>query len=72
MLVWLGRGAPFGASTVEAVLRVNPLAATLSLIRLPGFAGYDLVPANWWFLGWASAASLGTLIVQTWRLVRPQ
>ena len=72
MLVWLGRGSPFGLSTVEAVLSVNPLAAALSLIRVPGFAEYELVPGNWWFLGWSSAASLGVLIVQTWRLVQPQ
>jgi ABC-type transport system involved in multi-copper enzyme maturation permease subunit len=72
MLVWQGRDAPFGRSTVEAVLRFNPLAAALGLIHAPGFAEYDLVPANWWFLGWASAVSLGILFVQTWRLTRPQ
>ncbi len=72
MLVWLGRGAPFGHATVEAVLRVNPLAAALSLIRVRGFLEYRLVPANWWFLGWASALSLVVLVVQTRRLTRPQ
>jgi hypothetical protein len=72
MLVWQGRDAPFGRATVEAVLRFNPLAAALRLIQAPGFAEYDLVPANWWFLGWASAVALGVLFVQTWRLSRPQ
>ncbi len=72
MLVWLGRGAPFGHATVEAVLSVNPLAAALALIRAPGFVEYNLVPANWQFLGWGSALSLAVLVVQTRRLARPQ
>jgi ABC-type transport system involved in multi-copper enzyme maturation permease subunit len=72
MLAWLGRGAPFGHSTVEAVLTTNPVAAALSVIKAPGFERYDLVPRNWWFLGGATLASMLTLGVQTWRLTRPQ
>ena len=72
MLIWLGRGAPFGHSTVEAALTLNPMAAALSVIRTPGFAEYNLVPANWQFLSITSAAALAVLIVQTWRLTRPQ
>ncbi len=72
MLVWLGRGAPFGHSTVEAVLTTNPLATALSVIETPGFTQYDLVPANWRFLGYGSAFCLAVLVVQTWRLTRPQ
>jgi hypothetical protein len=71
MLVWLGRDAPFGHSTVQTVLTVNPLAAALSVIEMPGFTQYNLVPANWWFLGYASAFCLVVLILQTWRLTRP-
>jgi ABC-type transport system involved in multi-copper enzyme maturation permease subunit len=61
MLIWLGRGAPFGHSTVEAALTVNPMAAALSVIRTPGFEEYDLIPANWWFLGITSAVALAVL-----------
>ncbi len=72
LLVWLGRDAPFGHSTVEAVLTINPLAATLSVIKAPGFGQYELLPANWWFLGLASGCSLLVLVTQTSRLTRPQ
>jgi hypothetical protein len=72
MLIWLGRGAPFGHSTVEAALTVNPMAAALSVIRTPGFEEYDLIPANWWFLGITSAVALAVLALQTWRLTRPR
>lgn len=72
MLFWLGRDAPFGHATVQIALTVNPLAAALSVIDMPGFKPYDLVPANWWFLGYVSAFCLIVLMVQTWRLTRPQ
>jgi ABC-type transport system involved in multi-copper enzyme maturation permease subunit len=71
MLVWLGRDAPFGHATVQAALVTNPLAAALSVIEMPGFTQYNLVPGNWWFLGYASAVCLIVLVVQTWRLTRP-
>uniref|UniRef100_A0A7C2P4H5 ABC transporter n=1 Tax=Schlesneria paludicola TaxID=360056 RepID=A0A7C2P4H5_9PLAN len=71
LLVWLGRGAPFGHGTVEAALTINPVAAALSVIRLPGFREYELVPANWWFLGIASLLSLGLMFLQTYRVSRP-
>ncbi len=72
MLVWLGRDAPFGHAFVETVLMINPLAAALSVIEMPGFTQYNLVPANWWFLGYASAFCLVVLVLQTWRLTRPE
>ena len=72
MLVWLGRGAPFGFGLVEAVLTVNPLAAALSLIGSPGFAEYTLVPANWWVLGGICALSLVVLVYRVWRLSQPR
>lgn len=71
MLIWIARDAPFGYSTVETVLTVNPLATALSLIEMPGFTQYNLVPGNWWFLGYGSAFCLVVLIFQTWRLTRP-
>jgi len=72
LLVWMGRDAPFGRGTVEAALVINPVAAALSVIRAPGFEDYNLVPANWWFMGVASAIGLVVLVVQTWRISRPQ
>ena len=72
LLVWLGRDAPFGHDVVEAALTINPIAAALSVIRLPGFRDYDLIPANWWFLGIGSAIGLAALLWQTRRLAQPQ
>jgi ABC-type transport system involved in multi-copper enzyme maturation permease subunit len=72
MLVWLGRGAPFGHRIVQNVLTVNPMAAALGMINLPGFAQYHLLPANWWFTGYASALCFLVLVFRTWQLARPQ
>ena len=72
LLIWLGRDAPFGHKTVEAALSVNPIAAALSVIRMPGFQDYSLIPANWWFLGIGSITSLFVLLAQTYRISRPQ
>lgn len=71
LLVWLGRGAPFGHRTVELALSVNPVAAAFSVIRLQGFANYDLIPANWWFMGIASVASLIVMLMKTYQISRP-
>lgn len=72
LLVWLGRDAPFGHDTVEAALIINPIAATLSVIRFPGFRDYDLIPGHWWVIGMLSVASLILLVIQTVRLSRPR
>ncbi|HTI52179.1 MAG TPA: ABC transporter permease subunit [Planctomycetaceae bacterium] len=72
LLVWMGRDAPFGRGTVESALVVNPIAAALSVIRAPGFQDYHLIPGNWWFLGVSSALALLMLVMQTWKLSRPQ
>jgi hypothetical protein len=72
LLVWMGRDAPFGHDLVEAVLTINPIAAALSVIRMPGFQNYTLIPGNWWFLGICSLASLLVLVGQTYRITRPQ
>ncbi|MFN8855667.1 MAG: ABC transporter permease [Planctomycetaceae bacterium] len=72
LLIWLGRDAPFGQSTVEKALLVNPAGAAMSALRAEGFTDYNLIPGNWWFLGVASVVSLVVLLVQTWRISRPQ
>lgn len=72
LLVWLGRDAPFGHDTVERALLINPVAAALSVIRVPGFRDYELVHGNWWFMGIGSAVCLLVLVFQTRRISRPQ
>jgi len=72
LLVWLGRDAPFGHDTVERALTINPIATALSVIRLPGFRDYELLPLHWYWLGCGSAAGLLLLIWQTRHLTRPQ
>ena len=71
MLIWLGRDFPFSHSTVEAALVANPMAAAFAAIEVGGFQKYNLLPANWWFMGIASAALLVVLVARTWRLTRP-
>ena len=72
MLFWLGRGTSFSQATVQSVLTVNPMAAALTIIEAPGFTTYTLVPANWWWMGGLCLACSAVLLVQTWRLTRPQ
>jgi ABC-type transport system involved in multi-copper enzyme maturation permease subunit len=71
MLFWLGRGTTFGHATVEAALKINPMAAALTIIETPGFTTYNLVPANWWWMGCLSVVCAVILLVRTWRLTRP-
>jgi ABC-type transport system involved in multi-copper enzyme maturation permease subunit len=72
LLVWLGREAPWGHATVEAVLCVNPVAAALQASYMPGFADYDLLPLNWWIIGSACVALLVFIRLRTWQLCRPE
>jgi ABC-type transport system involved in multi-copper enzyme maturation permease subunit len=72
LLFWLGRDAPFGHRTVEAVLTIDPLAAALNASNNPAFTRYDLLPANWWFLAGACLALLAFLFFRTWQLTRPR
>ena len=72
LLIWLGRDAPFGHSTVEGALSINPMAAALNVLQTPGFKQYDLVPWNWWVTGAMSFVLLVVLMIQTVRLTRPQ
>jgi hypothetical protein len=72
LLFWLGRDAPFGHDTVEKALTINPIAAALTVIRLPGFRDYELLPAHWWWLGAGAVASLFLLLWQTRRISLPR
>ena len=72
MLVWMGRDAPFGHDTVEAALSLSSIAAAFSVVQLSGFEHYDLIPANWWFLGICSALSLVVLLLKTHSISKPK
>ncbi|MHB8900083.1 MAG: ABC transporter permease [Thermoguttaceae bacterium] len=72
MLAWLGGGMAFGHGLVEKILQINPMAAALTIIQAPGFANYHLVPANWWWMGGMCLLCALVVLVQTWRLTRPQ
>jgi ABC-type transport system involved in multi-copper enzyme maturation permease subunit len=72
LLVWLGRGAPFGHATVEAALLVSPVAAALHASEAPGFTAYRLLPENWWVMGGVSLALLVFLWLRTRQLYRPE
>ncbi len=71
MLVWLGRDAPFGHSTVETVLSLNPLAAALSVIKTPGFVSYNLVSANRWIMATLTTGLACVLLIRIRLLLRP-
>jgi hypothetical protein len=71
LLIWLGRDAPFGHMAVSRALLASPLAAALSVIEAPGFAAYDLTPANWWFMGAATIVLLVVLSMRVQFLLRP-
>lgn len=72
LLPWMGQGTLFTPALVGKVLLLNPLAATLAAIRMPGMSDYGLLPGNWVFIGAASAVCAAVLWVRTWQLTRPQ
>jgi len=72
LLIWLGRGAPFGHATVQAALIVDPVAAALQAADAPGFNRYELLPFNWWIIGSTCVILLLFLGIRTWRLYRPE
>jgi ABC-type transport system involved in multi-copper enzyme maturation permease subunit len=72
LLIWLGREAPFGHSTVEQALSISPLAAALAASETPGFAIYELLPLNWWITGSIVVVLLCFLWIRTRRLYRPE
>ena len=71
LLVWLGRDAPFGYEVVQAALAITPAAAALSVICMPGFEQYELIPLSWWVAAGVTAVSFGILSARIWRLMRP-
>lgn len=72
LLVWLGRDAPFGHTTVQTALTFNPMAAALSIMEYSGFEQYSLVPLSWWITSAACGVLLLVLAWQCHRLTRPQ
>ncbi len=71
LLVWLGRGQPFGPLLVERVLALNPVAAALSEMQTPGFELYNLIPLAWWIGSGLSLLAVSILAVRIWFLTRP-
>lgn len=71
LLVWLGRGKPFGPIFVERVLWLNPAAAALSEMNTKGFEQYDLAPGSWWCGGVISGLCLIALALRVWKMTRP-
>jgi ABC-type transport system involved in multi-copper enzyme maturation permease subunit len=71
LLFWLGREAPWGYSTVQAALSIDPLAAALQAAQTPHFTQYDLLPLNWWIIGTTCIALTVFICVRTWQLCRP-
>jgi ABC-type transport system involved in multi-copper enzyme maturation permease subunit len=72
LLIWLGRDAPFGHTTVQTSLLATPMGAALSVIETPGFRQYELLPTSWWVCGIASLVLLAVLAGQVWRLTLPR
>lgn len=72
LVVWLAEDALFGPEFVESTLMLNPLATGLSLMRVPGFDDYNLVPGNWRFMAIASVGLAAVLWLRTWWLRRPE
>ncbi len=66
LVVWLGEGTLFSQAVVEQVLMVNPLAAALATMDMPGFEDYEIARTNWRVLGIAS----GVLALFLWLRVR--
>ena len=67
LLIWLGRGNPFGPVLVERVLLLNPAATALAEMKAPGFETFQLIPAGW-IVGLGICA-IG-LIVLFWRIAQ--
>jgi len=72
LVPWLGEGTLFGQSLVEQVLVINPVAAALSIMRMPGFEQYEIAPMNWRIMGIASGVFALTLWFRAWWMSRPE
>jgi ABC-type transport system involved in multi-copper enzyme maturation permease subunit len=72
LLIWLGRGNPFGPVFVERALLLNPAATALAEMKAPGFETFQLTP-NGWYVGLSiCAAGLVILVLRIARLTRPE
>ncbi|MFN7736263.1 MAG: ABC transporter permease [Pirellula sp.] len=71
LLIWLGRGNPFGPVFVERALLLNPAATALAEMKAPGFETYRLIP-NGWYVGLGICfLGLIVLLIRTIRMTRP-
>jgi len=71
LLVWLARGKPFGKQFVENALILNPAAAALAEMRMPGMEDLNLTPIAWWIGLGVSFLAMVILSWRTWRLTCP-
>jgi ABC-type transport system involved in multi-copper enzyme maturation permease subunit len=71
LLVWLARGKPFGKQFVENALILNPAAAALAEMRMPGMEDLNLTPIAWWIGLGVSFIAMVILSWRTWRLTCP-
>jgi len=71
LLVWLGRGNPFGPLVVERTLLFNPAATALAEMKAPGFESYQLTPNGWYVGGIVCLIGFVVLILRVHRLTRP-
>lgn len=72
LLIWLARDAPFGFQTVENALKLNPMAAALSVFNLPGFRNYQLIPVSWWVAGGVIVVCFLVMRFRVQSLTRPE
>jgi ABC-type transport system involved in multi-copper enzyme maturation permease subunit len=71
LLIWLGRGNPFGPVFVERVLLLNPAAMALSEMKAPGFETFQLTPHGWYVGIGICFLGLLVLVARTIHLTRP-
>jgi ABC-type transport system involved in multi-copper enzyme maturation permease subunit len=71
LLIWLGRGNPFGPFVVERVLLLNPAATALAEMKAPGFETYRLTPSGWYVGIVICIVGFFVLLVRTVRMTRP-
>ncbi len=70
LLVWLGRNSLFSPAAVATSLRLNPLAAALGTMQMPGFSHLHVIQWNWGFMAALIIFSLIVLAVRTHQLTR--
>lgn len=70
-LIWANRDSPFSFTVVENALQLNPMAAALNAIQVPGFESYGLIPSAWFISGALCALLMAVLYVRLHLLTRP-